>query len=91
MAELPCRFRLVGATGGGWIVVHCPADPDPARAAFARERSLTAVQRLTLALWSEGINAVWEAAPLPDGALPDAGSADLLGRVWCPDAADCAA
>lgn len=84
MAELPCRFRLVGGTGGVWVEVACPADDDPVRAAFARERSLTAVQRLTLSLWSEGVAAVWEPAPLPTGALPDASDADLLGRVWCP-------
>lgn len=84
MAELPCRFRLVGGVGGVWVVVACPPDADPARAAFYRERTLTAVQRLTLSLWSEGVAAVWEPAPVVPDTLPDLDGDVLLGRVWCP-------
>lgn len=83
MAELPCRFHLADATGGAWVVVSCPRDSDPARAAFYHERTLTAVQRLMLSLWTEGVAAVWEpAADPPPDALPDLDV--FLGRVWCP-------
>ena len=84
LVELPCRFRLVTGIGGVWVVVACPTDADPARAAFHRERTLTAVQRLMLSLWSEGVAAVWETAPVAPDALPDLGDDVLLGRVWCP-------
>lgn len=86
MAELPCRFRLVGGVGGAWVVVTCPPDIDPARAAFHRERTLTAVQRITLSLWTEGVAAVWEPAPLAAEPMADLGGDVLLGRIWCPGA-----
>lgn len=84
MAELPCRFVPHPAAGGVWLLVTCAPVADPARAAFHRERTLTAVQRLTLSLWAEGIAAVWEPAPLGAETTPDLGGDILLGRVWCP-------
>lgn len=91
MAELPCRFHVLPSVGGQWIVVACAPAGDAAHAAFVHERSLTAVQRLTLSLWSEGVAAVWE--PVPFATAPSetelrpeglAGHS-VLGRVWCPD------
>lgn len=86
MAELPCRFHLAEAADGLRVVVACRPEADPAREVFVRERTLTAVQRLTLALWSEGVTAVWQAGPLPhDLRLPEElEPAAVIGAVWCP-------
>jgi hypothetical protein len=84
MAELPCRFVPRRTVDGVSLLVTCTPDVDPARAAFHRERTLTAVQRLTLTLWTEGVAAVWEPAPLGAETTPDLGGDVLLGRVWCP-------
>lgn len=89
MAELPCRFLLAPGEGGQWAVVVSAPARDEAHATFVAERSLTAVQRFLLALWTEGVAAVWEPAPLPPDALTDArlGTDQPLGRVWCPEPA----
>ena len=89
MAELPCRFHLSEAADGLRVVVTCPPEADPAREAFVRERTLTAVQRLTLALWSEGVTAIWQAGLLlPDLHLPEGVErAAIVGVVWCPTGA----
>lgn len=86
MAELPCRFHLAQVGSGLRVVVACPPEADPAREVFVRERTLTAVQRLTLALWSEGVTAIWQpGAPASDLRLPDGVERDaVVGIVWCP-------
>lgn len=89
MAELPCRFLVAPDQGGQWAVVVCSPPRDDAHAAFVHERTLTAVQRFTLSLWSDGVAAVWEPAPLPEASLASLclGDDAPLGRVWCPDPA----
>lgn len=87
MAELPCRFVMTPADGGHWAVIVSETPRDDAHAAFVAERSLTAVQRFLLSLWSDGVAAVWEPAPLPADALGDVrlGTDLPIGRVWCPE------
>ena len=89
MAELTCRFLIAPGQGGQWAVVVCSPPRDDAHAAFVLERSLTAVQRFTLSLWSEGVLAVWEPAPLPEAALMalNLDGEAAIGCVWCPDPA----
>jgi hypothetical protein len=43
----------------GWVIVSARREPDDARSAYVMERCLTAVQRASLQLWSEGIRTSW--------------------------------
>jgi len=43
----------------GWVVVTCLRVDDPEQQAHLEERSLTAVQRVSLSLWSESIRTSW--------------------------------
>lgn len=72
----------------GWIVVTCERAADPARDEHVRERSLTAVQRFSLSLWSQGLRTSWIVDLLPDSAelydvlQVDAGAECVLGVIW---------
>ena len=43
----------------GWVVVTCLRVDDPEQQAHLKERSLTAMQRVSLSLWSESIRTSW--------------------------------
>ena len=43
----------------GWVVVTCLRVDDPEQQAHLKERVLTAVQRVSLSLWSESIRTSW--------------------------------
>ncbi len=43
----------------GWVVVTCLRVEDEEQQAHFKERSLTAVQRVSLSLWSESIRTSW--------------------------------
>ena len=72
----------------GWVVVSARRDDDEKRAAYVMERSLTAVQRASLQLWSEGIRTSWSTEMAVEepafyeavGLDPDAERA--LGVLW---------
>jgi hypothetical protein len=72
----------------GWVVVSSRRDDDPDRAAYVEERSLTAVQRASLQLWSEGIRTSWSTEMvLEEPAFYEAAGLDIttervLGVLW---------
>lgn len=72
----------------GWVVVTARRDDDDERAAHYRERSLTAVQRAALQLWSEGIRTSWSTEmALEEPAFYEAAGLDpdaeaALGVLW---------
>ena len=43
----------------GWVVVTCLRVDDPEQQAHLQERCLTAMQRVSLSLWSESIRTSW--------------------------------
>ncbi len=43
----------------GWVVVTCLRVDDPEQQDHLKERSLTAVQRVSLSMWSESIRTSW--------------------------------
>ena len=72
----------------GWVVVAARRDADAEREAHYRERTLTAVQRASLQLWSEGIRTGWSTEmALEDPAFYEAARMDMdtevvLGVLW---------
>lgn len=77
---------------GVWVLVSCERSADAAHEAHLGERCRTAVQRFTLSLWQDGVEAVWlpDHVPPPDvlrRAGADLGSHAPVGLVWCPAAA----
>ena len=85
--------HLVGGPdreAGQWVLVTCRHSDEPVHAAHLRERSLTAAQRFSLSLWSDGLSAVWVQDGLPDGdafriAGVPIGPSDPVGLVWVSD------
>ena len=59
----------------GWVVVTCLRVDDPEQQAHLKERSLTAVQRVSLSLWSESIRTSW----ITEMLVEDQRFYDLLG------------
>jgi hypothetical protein len=72
----------------GWVVVSARRDDDEVRAAYVMERSLTAVQRASLQLWSEGIRTSWSTEmAVEEPAFYEAAGLDpaverALGVLW---------
>jgi hypothetical protein len=72
----------------GWVIVSARRDADEARAAYVMERSLTAVQRASLQLWSEGIRTSWSTdLVVEEPAFYEAVGLDMdvdraLGVLW---------
>jgi hypothetical protein len=72
----------------GWVIVSARRDADPERNAYVEERSLTAVQRASLQLWSEGIRTSWSTdMVLDEPAFYEAAGLDftthrVLGILW---------
>lgn len=89
-----CARTLKGLGPGGpgaWMLVACRNSAEVGHQVHLQERCLTAAQRFTLALWTEGVEAVWLQDGLPDQAAFRRAGVDLgpyapLGAVWCPDA-----
>ena len=90
-ARLPAEAGLVAdREAGQWVLVTCRHSDEPGHAAHLRERSLTAAQRFSLSLWSDGLSAVWVQDRLPDGdafrvAGVPIGPSDPVGLVWVSD------
>jgi hypothetical protein len=103
-ADPPVRFLALGAEAaravaraphpgdrdGLWVLVACRYAAEAGHQAHLQERCLTAAQRFTLALWAEGVEAVWMQDGLPDAdalrrAGVDLGAHVPLGLVWCPE------
>jgi len=72
----------------GWVIVSARRDPDPEREAYVTERGLTAVQRASLQLWSEGIRTSWSTEmTLEEPSFYEAAGLDIateraLGVLW---------
>jgi hypothetical protein len=72
----------------GWVVVSARRDSDEDRSAYVMERSLTAVQRASLQLWSEGIRTSWstdlvlEEPAFYEAVGLDMAAARALGILW---------
>lgn len=83
----PARLAEPLRDGGQWVLVTCRRSDEPGYAAHLRERSLTAAQRFSLLLWSDGLEAVWIQDGLPGGdafraaGLP-IGLSDPVGLMW---------
>lgn len=91
-ARAPCGFlplevappTLATGAPGTWVLVVCRRADEADHRAHLRERCLTAAQRFTLHLWSEGVEAVWtEADPAVLAPLAPPVSVPV-GLVWCP-------
>lgn len=72
----------------GWVVVTCLRVDDPEQQAHLKERSLTAVQRVSLSLWSESIRTSWITEMLVDDERfyellgIDPGKEAAVGILW---------
>ncbi len=72
----------------GWVVVSARRYDDETRDAYVMERSLTAVQRAALQLWSEGIRTSWstemavEEASFYEAVGLDPINERALGVLW---------
>lgn len=91
-ARAPCGFlpleppppALAAGPPGTWVLVVCRRADEADHRAHLRERCLTAAQRFTLHLWSEGFEAVWtETDPAELAALAPPVSVPV-GLIWCP-------
>ena len=102
-ADTPVRFiplmgsgtRVVADLGpggpGAWMLVACRNAAEIGHQVHLQERCLTAAQRFTLALWTDGVEAVWVQEGLPDEGVFRSAGVELgtyapLGIVWCPEA-----
>ncbi|MEM9996125.1 MAG: hypothetical protein AAF809_00360 [Bacteroidota bacterium] len=78
----------------GWVVVACERADHPDEAEHLLERSLTAVQRFALSLWSEDLHTRWaQPAVKDDPAVAhlldiDPASESVIGVLWYAEDAD---
>ncbi len=80
--------RPPGAGRGAWVLVTVRDTGEAGQRHHLRERSLTAAQRVMLALACDGVDNAWVDEGVPDAAAFRSAGADLgdgvpVGLVWC--------
>jgi hypothetical protein len=81
-------LRPPGAGRGAWVLVTVRDTGEAGQRHHLRERSLTAAQRVMLALACDGVDNAWVDEGVPDAAAFRSAGADLgdgvpVGLVWC--------
>ena len=81
-------LRPASAGRGAWVLVTVRGTGEAGQRHHLRERSLTAAQRVMLALACDGVDNAWVEEGVPDAAAFLAAGTDLgdgvpVGLVWC--------